>query len=110
MEHETSYEFKKCASVTELPNIGVWDTSNIDTFRDAFKGCKSLEKLPDSISNWNTSKIDDMSSMFEGCEKLKELPDISRWNTEKMQSHEDMFKDCKLIENIIPEKFKNPKE
>ena len=44
-----------------------------------FEGCLSLSSLPD-ISKWNTSNITNMSYMFEGCLSLLSLPDISKWN------------------------------
>ena len=83
---------------------------NIDTFRETFKGCKSLEELPD-ISKWDTSRVVDMSNMFEDCESLKSLPDIEIWKTDQLKNCDDMFKNCKLLEGKIPLKFqKSPTE
>ena len=99
----------KCKIFTNIEN---WNVKNFDTFRDCFKGCKSLEKLPD-ISKWKTSNVIDACIMFDGCESesLKELPDINKWDTSKLKSIEDMFKDYKLFEGKIPDKFKTkPKE
>ena len=41
-----------------------------------FFECKSLISLPD-ISIWNTSNITDFSYLFSGCNSLLSLPDIS---------------------------------
>ena len=38
-----------------------------------FRGCKSLSSLPD-ISKWNTSNVNDMSSMIDGCNESLEIP------------------------------------
>ena len=40
-----------------------------------FSGCKSLTYLPD-ISNWDTSNIHFMDNIFEGCESLIYLAEI----------------------------------
>ena len=45
-----------------------------------FSYCKTLSSLPD-ISKWNTSNVNGMSGLFDGCEALSSLPDISKWNT-----------------------------
>ena len=45
-----------------------------------FANCLSLSSLPD-ISKWNTSNVIDMSGMFTNCSSLLSLPDISKWNT-----------------------------
>jgi len=42
-----------------------------------FKGCSSLESLPD-ISKWNTNNVTDMSCMFCKCKSLISLPDIAK--------------------------------
>jgi surface protein len=38
-----------------------------------FDGCSSLSSLPD-ISKWNTSNVTDMSYMFSGCNKSLKIP------------------------------------
>ena len=45
-----------------------------------FSECNSLSSLPD-ISTWNTSNVIHMNWMFSGCNSLSSLPDISKWNT-----------------------------
>ena len=45
-----------------------------------FGYCLSLTSLPD-ISKWNTSNVTNMSGMFFGCISLTSLPEISKWNT-----------------------------
>ena len=34
-----------------------------------FRGCSSLSSLPD-ISKWNTSNVTNMSNMFSGCSNI----------------------------------------
>ena len=52
-------------------NFKVIDMSNI------FYGCTSLTSLPD-ISKWDTSNVNNMSNIFCGCTSLISLPDISK--------------------------------
>jgi len=49
-----------------------------------FYECSSLSKLPD-ISNWNTTNVTIMNGLFYKCSSLTTLPDISNWNTEMLQ-------------------------
>ena len=71
-----------------------------------FCDCSSLSVLPD-ISKWNTSNISDMSYMFYNCSSLLSLPDLLEWNTNKIENIKFMFTNCKkLPEQIIPKKFK----
>ena len=44
-----------------------------------FSECSSISYLPD-ISKWNTSNIKYMNGLFSECESLLSLPDISKWN------------------------------
>ena len=48
-----------------------------------FKGCSSLENLPD-ISHWDTSKVENMELLFSECFSLNSLPDISKWDISKV--------------------------
>ena len=43
---------------------------------EIFTDCKSLSSLPD-ISKWNTSNVNDMSGMFNGCDKILKKPIIN---------------------------------
>ena len=85
-----------------------------------FRKCYSLSVLPD-ISKWNTHKVKDMRVMFGyyysenvffkifdkqiGCKSLKSLPDISKWYTQNVNNIEKMFTRCKHSLSI-PKKFK----
>ena len=94
-----SYIFYKCSSLSSLPDISNWNTSNIIDMSCMFEGCSSLSTLPD-ISNWNTSNVIDMSSMFNGCSSLSSLPDISNWNTIKVTDLSHMFSKCSSLSSL----------
>jgi surface protein len=39
--------FGDCKSLTELPDISIWDTRNVVNFGGKFSDCISLKQLPD---------------------------------------------------------------
>ena len=63
-----------------------------------FYWCSSLSSLPD-ISKWDTSNVNDMSYMFYLCSSLSSLPDISKWDTSYLENKEDMFEGCSKLVN-----------
>ena len=50
--------------------------------REMFANCSSLSSLPD-ISKWNTTNVKDMDEMFGYCSSLISFPDISKWKLNK---------------------------
>ena len=74
---------KEC--VKEFEKIDVWMLGDLGTkYMDAmFYNCTSLKTLPD-ISIWNTSNIINMHCFYFKCSSLLKIPDISIWNTDKI--------------------------
>ena len=70
--------------------------NNITDMSHMFRRCNSLTSLPD-ISKWNISNVNNMSGMFFGCNSLKSLPDISKWNTSNVNYLNSMFAGCNLL-------------
>ena len=62
-----------------------------------FNECKSLISLPD-LSIWNTSNVTYMDRIFKGCESVISLPDISKWNISVYK--DKMFDECFNCLNI----------
>ena len=87
--------FYGCKSLISLPDISIWNTSNVKSISGMFYGCNSLISLPD-ISKWNTSNVKDMSNLFSYCESLISLPDISTWNIFNVEDMSGMFYKCKF--------------
>ena len=56
--------FYKCISLISLPDISVWNTSDVDSIKGLFGGCCSLLLLPDT-SKWDTSKISHIDEIYE---------------------------------------------
>ena len=59
------------------------------------------KKLPD-ISIWNISNVLDLSNFFLNCESLESLPDISKWKVNSFAKMDNMFTFCKETLNIPP--------
>ena len=55
-----------------------------------FVGCSSLTELPD-ISRWNTSNVINVAQIFDNCSSLLYLPDISKWNLTKAKDTENLL-------------------
>ena len=72
--------FNNCKSLSSLPDISKWNTSNVENMSSIFNNCESLSSLPD-ISKWNMTNVTNMSYSFTNCKSLSSLPDISKWNT-----------------------------
>ena len=90
--------FGGCESLSSLPDLSKWDTSNVIDMRGLFYGCKKLISL--DISKCNVYKVRDMSAMFLECESLKYLPGIEKWNTGFLHSTISMFEGCKSLSPI----------
>ena len=72
-----------------------------------FRRCSSLSSLPD-ISKWNINNVTSMLGMFEGCSSLSSLPDISKWNINNNISTFHMFNECSntILSKVIKIIFK----
>ena len=57
-----------------------------------FYQCSSLTNLPD-ISKWNTSNLNYMNGIFEECLSLSYFPNISKWDLSQVNNL-DYFLDC----------------
>ena len=91
-----SWIFCRCSSLSSLPDISKWNTSNVTNMSGMFLGCSSLSSLPD-ISKWNTSNVTSMYYMFGGCSSLSSLDDIiSKWDTSNVTDLNDIFLDPPL--------------
>lgn len=89
----------ECTSMEEMfinstaPNIDVSDfnTNQVITMKDMFKGCSNITTL--SFSNLNTSKVTDMSGMFCDCTNLNEFR-AANFNTTAVTDMSSMFEGC----------------
>ena len=76
-EYELTEYFNNIDNELKIKLKGITKITNMSCM---FYNCSSLSSLPD-ISKWNTSNVTNMSYMFCNCSSLSSLPDISKWNT-----------------------------
>ena len=43
---DMSFMFNKCKSLYSLPDISIWDTSNVKSMTKIFAGCHELLNIP----------------------------------------------------------------
>jgi len=91
--------FGKCSSLKKIPDISLWNTSNVLDIGGLFYNCLSLEELP-YLSKWNTNKVIIMNSIFYGCKKIEFIPDISKWNIDKVINISLIFCDCHSLKTL----------
>ena len=85
------YEFKK---VTEIKNIGLFNTNNVENMKSMFGYCNSIVSL--DLSNFNTSNVKYMNGMFRNwymCENL----DLSNFDISSVTGVGSMFEDSSFI-------------
>ena len=65
-----------------------------------YKRCESLSVLPD-LSKWNTKNISNMNKMFYRCKSLLSLSFLSKWeNPEAFKAHELLYLNPSQKNNI----------
>ena len=90
------YMFYGCKSLTIIPDLWIFDVSEVVKINHLFGVCKSLKSLP-GLSSWNISNVKSMNNLFYGCESLKELPDLAQWSTSNVNDLSCMFDGCKSL-------------
>ena len=83
---DISSMFYNCQSLAFVPNINLWNTSNIKNMSGVFY---FAAKFNDNISNWNTSAVTNMRLMFAEASVFNQ--NIGAWNTANVTSMEQMF-------------------
>ena len=116
--------------LTRIEHLDYLNTSEVETMREMFSNCTSLEAL--DLSSFNTEKVTDMYAMFGGstnlrsiklpqgfigssvtnlfsmfkdCTSLTEL-DLSGSNAEKVKNMGNMFDGCVALSNLNLSGFK----
>lgn len=86
--------FSNCSSITTIPNIGKWDTSQVTNMSNMFA---NVYNFNDDITKWNTSNVTNMSSMFS-CytnNNSKFNQPIGSWDVSKVTDMSSMFSGAK---------------
>lgn len=78
--------FSGCSSITTIPNIGKWNTSQVTNMASMFSGAYNFSS---DLDGWDTSKVTDMSNMFSSNSKFN--GSIKTWNTGNVTNMSGMF-------------------
>ena len=83
--------FSECLSLTNLPNISIWNSSKAQNLRYMFNGFSSLTYLSD-ISKKSVNNVKNIEGIFTSCSALKSYPNIIKWiKTNTKLKFEDFF-------------------
>ena len=76
--------FRGCTRLSDVKNIGSWNTGNITSFNSTFRASPNFNA---NIGSWNTENVTDMSLMFDTASSTiwgVFNQDIGNWNTSKV--------------------------
>jgi surface protein len=85
--------FRDCSSITTLPSLGNFDTSQVTNMYCMFYGCSSFNQ---SVSNFDTSQVMDMRYMFYGCDSMSSanLGTVKDWTITALTDAENFMAGC----------------
>jgi surface protein len=88
--YNLSLMFESCYSITNIPNINSWNTSNVTDMSYMFQGAESFN---DNIGNWDVSNVITMNSMFDTALLFNNggSTTISNWDTSNVTDMSHMF-------------------
>lgn len=78
--------FYFCSSIGVVPNINLWDISNVTNLNQCF----ARSNFNGDVSDWDTSKVINMFSVFFFCGAFN--GDISLWDVSKVTDFSTMFR------------------
>ncbi|WP_458452957.1 BspA family leucine-rich repeat surface protein [Methanobrevibacter sp.] len=95
---ETNLEarYKDMVNLKAIVTFGV---GNVESMKEMFSGCQSLEEIS-SLSSWDISGVTDISYMFKDCKNLSNISALSKWNTSNVTSISRMFSGCESLEDV----------
>ncbi len=83
----TSGHFFGCNNL-EITATDLLDTSEVTSFRESFRGCSSLGRIP-RMQEWDMDQVTDMESMFLGASSFDQ--DLGNWNVGHVTDMGHMF-------------------
>ena len=89
-------------NLTNIINLSILDTRNVENMEQMFGYCENLTNL--NLNSFNTTNVKMMDQMFSGCKSLTNL-DLSKFNTSKVTTMEGMFEDCEGLTRIELSRF-----
>lgn len=81
------YMFLGCSSIITIPNIDLWNTSNVTNMSGLFRAAYKFNDP--KINFWDVAKVRDMSEMFASAIDFNQ--DLDDWNTKSVIDLTSMF-------------------
>jgi surface protein len=78
--------FEGAGSITTVPNMGSWVTSNVTDMREMFKDATSFNE---DVNGWDTSNVNNMCYMFQNAAFFNQ--DLNNWLTTNVTLMWGMF-------------------
>ena len=90
--------FNECSSLTDIPNVGLWNTSNITSIGLMFNRCTNFNA---DIGGWDMSSLvgAGLKDAFFNCQKFN--ADLSSWSTGVLTNMESAFENCFLFNSDL---------
>lgn len=88
--------FLSCTSITTIPNINQWDTSEITNMSQTFKGCTSFNQ---NLNTFQTVNVTTMSDMFYGCTSFN--GSVAGFNTANVTLMLGVFFNCSAFNQSV---------
>ena len=92
IQAKTSFSFSLFPEEVKSIDLSLFDSSNMTSMEDLFKGCSSLTSL--DVSHLDTSNVVSMKGMFEDCSSLTTLDLGDDFDTSNVTNMEGMFQNC----------------
>ena len=79
--------FTSCTSLSNVPNINLWDVSNVTSLASIFSGAALFNQ---SLNSWNTGNVSAMNSVFSNATAYNQS--LSNWNVSNVTTMNSMFR------------------
>lgn len=93
--------FSGCESLEEISSLSSWDVSGVEDMSFMFNGCRSLTDIS-ALENWNTSNVRSLSRMFSGCNSLTDISALESWNVSNVEDMYYLFAECSHLKDVSP--------
>ena len=88
--------FYYCNALTEISGLKDFDTANLTSLEQTFRGCQALTIL--DLSSWYIPKLVNMNLTFCDCTNLEKIYVSVRWHFNNPNSNSQTFSSCSSLE------------
>ena len=92
-----AYFFSECWALTDVPNIGSWDTSNSTSFFRCFYTDTNFNAS--DLSGWDVSGASNFEACFYNCSSFN--GDVSTWDVSSATNFHSTFFGCSIFDQDL---------